>query len=104
MNFIAAMKVLLAGGSVRLSGITYKLDDDGISLINVSSEEVVELTIALLDATTYAVVSTGLRSLGSDQIYAVFSEEKARWVSTTDAAKHKAAGKRVAVFALDELI
>lgn len=105
MNYIAAMKVLIAGGTVRLNNITYKLDEDGFSLINVATEDVVPLTAALLDATTYAVVTAALPTLDvANEIYSVFNEEKARWISTTEPAKHKAAGRRVAVFVLDQLI
>ena len=104
MNFTAAMKVLINGGSVRLGPATYGLSADGFSLINLASGETVALSVALLDATTYVNAGPIIPTLGADAVYAVFNEEKARWVSTTEAAKHKAAGKRVAVFVLDELI
>lgn len=103
MNFTAAMKVLIGGGTVSLSGAVYKLDLDGCSLVD-RSGELVPLTTALLDATTYVNAGPAIPEIDADEVYAVFNEEKARWVSTTEAAKHKAAGRRVAVFVLDQLI
>lgn len=105
MNFSAAMKVLIGGGSVRFNNITYKLDEDGFSLVNVATEDTVALTGAMIDGTTYVAVTAAIPTLDTaNEVFAVFNEEKARWVSTTEAAKHKAAGRRVAVFVLDELI
>jgi hypothetical protein len=104
MNFIAAMKVLIAGGAVSLNRVTYKLDEDGFSLINTTTENVVPLTAALLDATTYTSVGPVIPPLGTDELYVVFNEDKARWISTSEPAKHKAAGKRVGVATFDQLI
>lgn len=104
MNFTAAMKVLLGGGSVRLGAVTYSLGDNGFTLINISNGAEVALTAALLDATGFVNAGPAIPAIGADEVYAVFSEEKGRYVSTTEPAKHKAAGKRVAVFCLDQLI
>lgn len=104
MNFTAAMKVLIGGGSVRLGTQTFRLDEEGFGLVNALSGEPVVLTAALLDATTFINAGPVIPTIGPDEVYAVFNEEKGRYVSTTEPAKHKAAGKRVAVFSLDQLI
>lgn len=103
MNFTQALKHMLTGGTVSLNGVTYTMDAGDLGLVFAESGEAVALTTALLDAITYSIVNV-IPALGADEIFVVFKEDIARWVSTTEVAKHKAAGRRVAIFHLDQLI
>ena len=104
MNFSAMFKVLLGGGRVTLNGITYRLSPDGLGISNAATDRLVPITAALLDATGYTAIGPVVPTLNADECYAYFDEEQARWISTTNPQKQKTSGRRVAVFALDQLI
>lgn len=98
MNFQQALKLLLAGKKIKYDGLVIEMD--GGSLIETVSGEILEINNDLVDFVGFQEES----SLGVNAIYAFFNTEKNRWVSTTEPAKHKAAGKKVAVFDLAEEI
>lgn len=97
MNFGQAVKAMAQGKKVRVVGSTelYEIVD---GIIVTEAEGVDADVTELVDATFEEV------GLGADQLYAVFNTEKNRWVSTTEPEKHRASGKRVAVFSLNQVV
>lgn len=96
MNFTQAVKAMLAGKKVRFEGLVLFMDngciyeDEGGDPIDIDNE--------LVDGSFQLVEE--VPSLREGEVYATFNPEKNRWVSTTEPAKNKARGQRVAVFAL----
>lgn len=98
MNFIEAVRWMREGKTVREvnTGSTYVMEEGLIVDVDTDDEgDIVELVDA-----TFEVVDTS----SSEKLFAVFSPEKNRWVSTVEPEKHKAAGKRVAVFTYSETV
>lgn len=98
MNFTQAVKAMLEGKKVKSNNEVYYMEEgDNTAIISELDGGVVALD-ELINLTFEEV--NGLGVLTANDITAVFNTEKNRWVSTTDAAKHRAAGRRVGVFTL----
>lgn len=105
MNFMQAIEQVKAGKvvvspSVLPLGMKF---EEGV-LIDVAANDALTLDNALLNATDFAHKAVSTVALNDDEAYLFFDDEKARWISTVNPQKHLDAGRRVAVFSLQESI
>ena len=95
MTFQQAVQSMLEGNRVSTGGVTYEIQDGLIC--DVEDGESIDLSPEFV-ASTFTLVKQQ-----ADTLWAVFNTEKGRWVSTTEPDKHRALGKRVGVFKLDQV-
>jgi len=101
MDFKEAVRLMNTGSTVKvvegdahLLGETFVMASGVIKHSDLSSDgDIVEL----VGCTFEEVVE-------QPKLYAVFKEDKGRWVSTTNPDRHRSEGKQVAVFELKQAL
>lgn len=107
MNFNDAMAALLKGQRVSYGAQTLYVNHTGEVVHAVSDEfDEGDLFVISKEAIVFKEfkISDSIPELNGDELYAYRDVEKNRWVSTTQPAKHKAAGREVAVFVHDGVL
>lgn len=101
MTFVEALVHLKAGRTVTNRETLSLFFNDGGDLSSIDgdgNENTIIVTTDIIDDTSYEVMEETI----DDELFAFYSEEKNRWVSTTNPDKHRAAGQNVARFVLAE--